>query len=400
MVNQDSDLITPKSELDKRISKLQQRMQSEEVDCVLVLQQADKFYFSGTVQDGVIFIPSEGQPIFLVRKSFDRAKEESKLENIELFRSYKQIPEIVFKHGISGYKKIGLELDVMPVGIFRKLQNVFSEAEIVDASKYIKDLRMVKSEYELKQMIWAGKILGKAMEAVPQLIREGMTEIELAAETEIILRKSGHQGIIRMRKWNQECFYGLILSGESGAISNYMDAPLGGSGPNPAAPRGASQKKIKAGEPVIIDMVSAYNGYVVDCTRTFCIGKLESKLKQAFDLSLTIQEAVVSQYKKGANLRNIYEMAIDMAQKAGFGDYFMGYGNSKVKFLGHGVGLELDELPVCAQGFEYILEENITLALEPKFLFPKIGAVGVENTWSSKEGMPDKISDIDDNLMQ
>ena len=88
-----------------------------------------------------------------------------------------------------------------------------------------------------------------------------------------------------------------------------------------------------------------------------------------------------------------------MAQKAGFGDYFMGYGNSKVKFMGHGVGLELDELPVIAQGFDFILEDNITLAIEPKFLFPKIGAVGVENTWSSKEGLPDKITDIMDNLM-
>jgi Xaa-Pro aminopeptidase len=400
MDNQDTDLITPKSELEGRISKLQQKMQKEELDSVLILQQADKFYFSGTVQDGVIFIPSEGQPVFMVRKSFDRAKEESKLDNIVSFRSYKQIPEIVSKYGTSKYSKIGLELDVMPVAIFRKLQSVFSEVDIVDASKYIKDIRMVKSDYELTQMKKAGKILAKAMEAVPELLKEGMTEIELAAETEIILRKNGHQGIIRMRKWNQECFYGLILSGESGVISNYMDAPLGGQGPCPAAPRGASHKKIKAGEPIIIDMVSAYNGYVVDCTRTFCIGKLEPKLMKAFDLSLTIHEAVVTEYRMGINLRNIYETAHNMAQKAGFDDYFMGYGNSKVKFLGHGVGLELDELPVCAKGFDFILKGNITLAIEPKFLFPKIGAVGVENTWSSKEGKPDKITDIIDNFIQ
>jgi Xaa-Pro dipeptidase len=400
MDNNEMESITPKSELKDRISKLQKKIQAEGQDAVLILQQADKFYFSGTVQDGVIYIPSEGIPIFMVRKSLDRALEESKLDKIVPFRSYKQIPEILKDHKEKNPKRMGFELDVMPVGIFIKLQSVFPESEILDASKHIRNIRMVKSDYELIQMKKAGEILTRAMEAVPNLLREGMTEIELAAETEIILRKNGHQGIIRMRKWNQECFYGLILSGVSGAISNYMDAPLGGSGPCPAAPRGASHKKIKAGEPIIIDMVSAYNGYVVDCTRTFRIGEMDPKLVDALELSFHIQKTVMEKYRSGINLREIYDMGHSMAQKAGFGEHFMGFGNAKVKFLGHGVGLELDELPVIAQGFDFILKENMTLAIEPKFLFPKIGAVGVENTWASKKGIPDKISDIRDDLMQ
>ena len=392
-------LTTPKSELETRISNLQGIMEKDGLDAVLVLQQADKFYFSGTVQDGVILIPSQGTPVFMVRKSLERAKEESKLDNIVPFRSYREIPDIAQNYGISDMARIGLELDVMPVSIFRKLEGIFSNKEIVDASKYIKKIRMEKSEYELAQMRKAGEILAEAMEAVPNLLKDGMTEIELAAETEIILRKGGHQGIIRMRKWNQECFYGLILSGESGAISNYMDAPLGGVGPCPAAPRGASPKRIRSGEPIIIDMVSAYNGYVVDCTRTFFIGALDPNLRDALDQSLSIQEAVNSRYKMGVNLRDIYEMAHDMAQKAGYGDYFMGYGPSKVKFLGHGVGLELDELPVIAEGYDFTLGENMTLAIEPKFLFPKEGAVGVENTWASKKGRPEKISNLQDLLV-
>jgi Xaa-Pro dipeptidase len=399
MENKISHMKTPRSELEGRVNGLQNLMQIDNIDAVLVLQQADKFYFSGTIQDGVILIPSRGSPVFMVRKSIDRAREESELENIVPFRSYREIPEIAGSHGISDMNKIGFELDVMPVAIFRKLEGVFSNCEILDVSSLIKNVRMEKSDYELNQMRKAGEILRKALEEVPNLLREGMTEIELAAEMEIILRKNGHQGIIRMRKWNQECFYGLILSGESGAISNYMDAPLGGVGPTPAAPRGASKKKIISGEPIIIDMVSAYNGYVVDCTRTFFLGSLEPKLKEALDLSFRIQDAVVSDYKKGVNLREIYDMAQDMARKAGFGEYFMGFGVSKVKFLGHGVGLELDELPVIAKGFDFELGRNMTLAIEPKFLFPKIGAVGVENTWASRDGRPEKISDIEDLLM-
>jgi Xaa-Pro aminopeptidase len=389
---------TPKSELEARVSRLQGEIAKENLDAVIILQQADKFYFSGTVQDGAIFIPVNGKSLFMVRKSLLRAQEESELESIVPFSSYSQIPEILSEYGFSDVKELGLELDVMPVKIHSKLQGIFSNAKISDASPYIRKIRMVKSNYELDAMKKAGEILSKAMQAVPSLLKEGMSEIELAAETELILRKEGHQGIIRMRKWNQECFYGLILSGESGAISNYMDAPLGGRGPCPAAPRGASSKKIKRGEPIIIDMVSAYNGYVVDCTRTFWIGELPGRLADALDLSMKIQEAVVDIFKSGVNLREIYETALSMAIDAGFGEFFMGYDNSKVKFLGHGVGLELDELPVIAEGYEFTLKENMTVAIEPKFLFPEIGAVGVENTWASKKGRPEKISNLPDVL--
>ncbi len=390
---------TPKSELETRISRLQKEMMSSNLDAVLILQQADKFYFSGTVQNGAIFVALDGEPVFMVRKSLKRALIESELENIVSFESYSQIPEILKEHGFIDISRLGLEMDVMPVSIFNKLKSVFNGVEICDASKHIKNIRMEKSNYEIQMMKKAGDILAKAMQAVPSLLKEGMSEIDLAAETELILRKSGHQGIIRMRKWNQECFYGLILSGESGAISNYMDAPLGGVGPCPAAPRGASPKKIRKGEPIIIDMVSAYNGYVVDCTRTFYLDKLEERLSRAFELSLDIQESVIDMYKSGVNLKDIYDFAVSMASDAGFGEFFMGYGDSKVKFLGHGVGLELDELPVIAEGYDFILRENMTIAIEPKFLFPKVGAVGVENTWVSAREKPEKITDLEDILI-
>ncbi len=286
----------------------------------------------------------------------------------------------------------------MPYLIYSKLNTVFSGTELTDASKPIKKIRMRKSAYELSMMKKAGNILARAMRAVPDIMAEGMTEIEVAAETEIILRKAGHQGIIRMRKWNQECFYGLILSGESGAISNYMDAPLGGVGPCPAAPRGASQKKIKKNEPVIIDMVSAYNGYVVDCTRTFHLGTLDSGLSRAFDMSLKIQEAVLEKFTCGVNLREIYEMAFTLASKAGLEEHFMGHGKGKALFIGHGVGLELDEQPVIAKGYDFALDEGMTVAIEPKFMFPGIGAVGIENTWAAGLGRAEKLTDVEDVL--
>lgn len=390
------EMKVPAPELEARCSNLQSGMEEAGLDAVLILQQADKFYFSGTVQDGVIFIPMQGQPVFLVRKSHDRAMEESELESIVPFRSYRQIPGILEEHGYSGFKKIGLELDVMPYMVYRKLKDAILGTGLSDASDIIKKVRMKKSQYELDTMKKAGAILAKAMKAVPDIMHEGMTEIEVAAETEIILRKAGHQGIIRMRKWNQECFYGLVLSGESGAISNYMDAPLGGVGPCPAAPRGASRKRIRRNEPVIIDMVSAYNGYVVDCTRTFHLEKLDEPVQRALDLSLEIQEAVMDMFESGVNLREIYEMAVSMAGEANLKEHFMGHGKGQALFIGHGVGLELDELPVIARGYDFTLGEGMTVAIEPKFMFPGLGAVGVENTWAAGIGRAEKLTDLPD----
>jgi len=198
MVNSLQQIKTPKSELKSRITRLQTEMAKKEVSAVMIMQQADKFYFSGTVQDGVIFVPVDGKPIFMVRKSLKRALEESELEKIVSFKSYSQMPTILKENGIKNISRVGLEMDVMPVLIFNKLCSVFSGSEIIDASKYIRKIRMTKSHFEIQTMKKAGEILGKAMKAVPDLLTEGMTEVELAAETEIILRKSGHQGIIRI----------------------------------------------------------------------------------------------------------------------------------------------------------------------------------------------------------
>jgi len=146
-------------------------------------------------------------------------------------------------------------------------------------------------------------------------------------------------------------------------------------------------------------MVSAYNGYVVDCTRTFYLRKLEEKLVKALNVSLEIQKVTIERFTEGVNLKDIYDMAWNMAEDANLDEYFMGHGDSKVKFLGHGVGLELDELPVIAENFDFILEKNMTVAIEPKFLFPDQGAVGIENTWASKKGRSEKITDIEDILV-
>lgn len=389
----------PKSELEARTSNLQKEIGREGIDGAFILQLADKFYFSGTVQDGVIFIPHQGKPVFMVRKSLERAHEESCLDNIIQYGSYREMKDILSEFGYNKIKKIGLELDVMPFSVYGRVSRALPNVEFQNISKAITDVRMVKSPWELDVIKGAGNILVKAIESVPDIVEEGMSEIELSAEIERIMRLNGHQGVVRMRRWNQESFFGLVLSGESGAVSNYMDAPLGGLGPNPAAPRGASYKTIKCNEPIIVDIVGGYNGYLADCTRVFVIGKLEERLVEAYETCIEIQNVVSEMLKEGVNLREVYEEAINIAEKSGFEDHFMGVSGSKARFIGHGIGLELDEPPVIAENHDFYLDSSTTLALEPKMIFPGKGAVGVENTWACGKGKPRNLTELSEEIV-
>ncbi len=393
-------LKVPKSELEARTSNLQKEIVREGLDSALILQLADKFYFSGTVQDGAIFIPDQGKTVFMVRKSIERAREESHLDNIIQYESYRQMKDILSEFGYNKIKKIGLELDVMPFSVYSRVSRALPNVEFYNLSKAITDVRMVKSPWELDVIKGAGNILVKAIGSVPDILNEGMSEIELSAEIEKIMRLNGHQGVVRMRRWNQESFFGLVLSGESGAVSNYMDAPLGGLGPSPAAPRGATFKVIKRNEPIIVDIVGGYNGYLADCTRVFAIGKLEEGLEQAYQVCIEIQNAALGLLKKGVNLREVYDEAINIAKKSGFEDHFMGIPGSKARFIGHGIGLELDEPPVIAEEHDFYLGSSTALALEPKMIFPGKGAVGVENTWACVEGKTRNLTPLSENIVE
>ena len=381
--------ITPRDELEKRFRSLQQLMSAQNLDAVLIVQNADLFYFTGSIQQGVLYIPATGQPIYMVRKDHGRARMESGLENVIPFKSPKDIPTVLSEHGLAMPEKAGMEFDVLPVAIYQRLNKVLGGCDVVDATHLIRTVRAVKSPYEIEILKDAALLLGRAHRRAGEVIREGVTDFDVAAELEYEMRKHGHQGMVRMRGFNSELFYGHVFSGADGAVPTYSDTPLGGMGVSPSFPQGASYKKIKPQEPIIIDLGGVFDGYIVDQTRVFCVGGLPDNLCRAFEDMRAIQAHAKKIAVPGATWGGVYTSCVEMAEELGYAENFMGVDGARVSFIGHGVGVELDEYPFIARGFDdYVLEENMVFAFEPKVVYPGVGAVGIENTfWVAKDGL-------------
>ena len=366
----------PAEEIRGRIEKFQKKIKEKGTDAAIVAQNVDLYYFTGSCQRGYLIVPAQGEPLYLVSKSYERALKESPLSNIRHLQSSRALPQIL-KETVPGFKKIGLELDVLPAFLYLRFQEMFSPAEIVDISTEIKDLRLIKSPYEIEIIRQGAEISRQMFAAVPRFLKEGKKEIEFAAEVECFMRKRGHQGAIHVRQFNQEVFYGHIMSGENLTRPSFFDSPTGGPGLSPAFPQGPGWKVISRDEVVIVDYVTAYLGYCVDCTRFYSLGDIPSLLQEAHQVALVIQEEIIKTAKPGAICSDIYKQACQMAEKLGFKDYFMGHGADQAKFIGHGVGLELDEMPVLANRQNYPLQEVVLLGTQ---MLSRRGVAGWENT--------------------
>lgn len=382
--------ITPREELEYRIKKLQSYMAEAEIDAVIVTQNADLFYFTGTIQSGALYVPATGEPIYMVRKDLMRARMECGLREIVPFASMKDIPGILSNYGYALPARIGMELDVIPVNFFARYRAVFPAADYVDASPLIRRVRMVKSKYEIHLLQDSATQVDKVYRRAREVIREGMTDLELAAELEFTARKEGHQGLVRMRAFNAELFYAHVFSGTDSAVPAYVDTPLGGLGLNPSFGQGAGLKRIERNEPIIVDFAGCVDGYLTDQTRVFSIGDISDRMKKAYDDMLKVQQRMTEVALPGTPWGHVYDVCRALAVELGYADSFMGAKGAQVSFIGHGIGIEIDEYPFIAKGFnEMVLEPGMVFAFEPKVVLPGEGAIGIENTFyiSNYEGL-------------
>lgn len=375
-----SDLNTPKAELDQRIDNLQSRLRRHELGAALILQRVDLYYFSGTCQQGALYVPVDGEPILMVNKNTERARAESFLDTIVHLESPKRIPEIIESKGYDLPATLGMELDVLPTQLYFTYRKLFQDTDIKDISLAIRFQRAVKSPYELGIMRRAAELADQVAEWVPNILRAGITELELAGLVEAEARRLGHQGVCRMRLWGSEMFYGHLLSGPAAAVPSYMSSPTGGTGASPAIAQGPSFKTIQRHEPVMVDYIFAYNGYLSDHTRIYSLGDLPPELVEAHAAMLELQQMIKQIARPGISSGEIYDQALAKTRQMGYEDHFMGAGGERVRFVGHGIGLEVDEFPFLAAGQKFELQAGMTIALEPKLIFPGQGVVGIENS--------------------
>jgi Xaa-Pro aminopeptidase len=237
------------------------------------------------------------------------------------------------------------------------------------------------------------------MDLAKNTIKEGMTELELDAVLTAYTRKKGHMGFFRARSYNQDMNYCHVLFGEVSALSSYVKGPLGGKGTTPAIPLGAGFSVAVRNQPLVVDFGMGYRGYVSDMTRTFVIGKLPAELEKAFEVTREVKYFTRDWVRPGRSPADLYNKLIMLVKKRGFEDHFMGYMQNRVPFIGHGIGLEIDEYPVIAPMFKAEFAPGMVFALEPKMAFPGTGAVGLEDDFEVTDKGVELLTHYQDNII-
>ena len=285
---------------------------------------------------------------------------------------------------------------MLPAARYLDYRERLAGLELVDCSGLLRGLRAVKSPWELDRIREAAAMLAGVAERVASVLREGMTEIELAADVEWWLRRQGHQGILRMRAFNGEIHYGTVMAGPTAAEPGGTDTPLVGLGPGPAVAKGASQRPIGRGEPVVVDLVGVSAGYLADQTRTFSLGPVTARMREAYEAAVQILRAVAAAARPGVSGSALYELANELAGERR--DAFASA--ERIGFVGHGFGLEIDEPPFLARGRKEPLAEGMVFALEPKFAFPGEGAVGIENSYAVTAAGVERLTTAPEELIE
>lgn len=370
-------LLTPelKEELNLRISKIRLAMEKQHLGAVLIASTVNLFYLTGGVCRGYFYLPIDREPIFFMVPPASAASPMA-----VAVRKPEQIPEILAGKGYPAAKRIGLEFDDLYYSEVERLKAVFEGAQFDNATTAMRNARQIKTALEIQKMREDGVKQCAVYSRVERCYKEGMSDIELQIEIERVLRKEGNLGYLRVAGSKMEINMGSLLAGPNADEPSPYDFTMGGTGIDPSLPVGASGIIMKPGMTVMVDMNGGFNGYQTDMTRCWYIDNVSDKVLKAHECSRAILRDLEQYARPGVEIGELYRRAVRIAEEFHMSAYFMGH-RHKVSFIGHGVGIELNEQPVIMERNHTLLEENMTIALEPKFVLPPFGAVGVENTY-------------------
>ncbi len=361
-----------------RQKKIQQALREAGVDALLLADNANLYYTAGRVFSGYTYIPIEGDMLYFVRRPVGLEG-----ENVIYIRKPEQIVEFLQTLGLTIPAKLMLEGDSLSFNEYNRIAKAFGRVATEVSSQgtaFIRTIRSIKTSYEI-DLIRRSAVIHDAMYSrVPHLYVEGMTDVEFSIELERAARQHGSLGIFRIFGRSMEIYMGSLLAGDNADNPSPYDFAMGGAGIEGSLPVGCNGTPIRPGQTVMVDMNGNFTGYMSDLSRVFSVGEISPLAHKAHNVSIRIQRAVEEAARPGVYASSLYNIALEIAQEEGLETYFMGH-RQKAGFVGHGVGIEVNELPVLAPRSRDILQEGMTIALEPKFVIPGVGAVGVENTF-------------------
>ena len=362
-------------ELKLRRDKIRVLMAQQEIDAALITCNVNLIYTYGRVVSGYLYLPLNAPARLFIKRPNNIEG-----EHIHSIRKPEQLPDLLKECGLPLPAKLMLEGDELSYTEYTRLAACFLETTVVNGTPLIRKARSVKTNIEIEMFRRSGIAHTKAYEQIPSVYRPGMTDRQLSIEIERLMRLEGCLGIFRTFGQSMEIFMGSLLAGDNATAPAPYDFALGGEGLDPSIPIGANGALLQPGQSFMVDMGGNFYGYMGDMSRVFSIGKLPEKAYVAHQTCLDVQAAVIEKAKPGAVCEDLYNTAIDIVTKAGFADYFMGVGQ-KAKFIGHGIGLEINEAPVLAPRMKQELEPGMVFALEPKIVLPGVGPLGIENSW-------------------
>jgi Xaa-Pro aminopeptidase len=371
----------PLSELNERMARFRARMDADcpEWELAAFFGRTNQYYFTGTMQDALLLVPRNGDAVLWVRRSHERARDESLFPAIRPMKSFRD----ALPAGATTWRTIHLETELAPLALVERFRKHFACGAVAALDGVIARVRALKSPYELGIMTRCGAVHRRLLEEqVPALLRAGMSEAELACAIYSLFVREGHQGTVRFGMFGVDLAVAQLAFGENSLYPTNFDGPAGCRGMSPAAPvLGSSERKLQDGDLVFVDAPYAIEGYATDKTMVYQFGRaLPAAAAALHRRCVEIEHRVAAELKPGAIPSEIYRRTLAGLDDA-FLEHFMGFGARRVNFLGHGVGLQIDEWPVLAERFDEPLAEGMTLALEPKRGVPGVGMVGSENTY-------------------
>lgn len=329
-----------------RLREVRKNASKRGVDAVLVTDIKNIRYLSGFTGSSAWIIVTGSGGIFLTDSRYtEAARVEARGFIVKQYS--KAIDSVAAEVKSSGIKTLGFESNHLPYETFAKLKKSLGHARLKPLTGMVSNVRARKDAAELKLIRESAALLDRGFEAALAMLRHGAVERDVAWGIESFLRTSGADA--------------------------FAFDPIIASGPRGASPHGkASDKKIKKGELVVVDMGVLLNGYNSDETRTYCVGRPGLKQKKMFDVVRTAQMRAIEKIRPGVAAKEVDLAARSCIEKAGFGRFF-GHGT------GHGVGLDVHEAPLIGPYSEDILDEGMVVTVEPGIYVPGLGGVRIED---------------------
>jgi len=330
----------------QRLTKLREALANLGADALITEKAENRFYLSGFTGSTGWVIVTESEAFLVTDFRYVEQAQEQAPDFTVVNNERKAIEAIAKLLADKGIKRLAFESSVS-FGTHQEWNRAFENVELIATSGLVEKIRMFKDESEMVIIREAVRIAEAAFEHIQAYIRPGVRETDVALELEYFMRKQGATG---------SAFDMIVASGVRGAL-----------------PHGrASEKIIEAGEMVTLDFGAAYNGYNSDITRTLAVGEPSAKMKEIYDIVLRAQLAGVQALKPGVSAKAADAATRDIITAAGYGD---AYGHS----AGHGLGIEVHELPGLSTVSTFVLEPGMLVTMEPGIYVSGLGGVRIED---------------------